>query len=211
METQKIKNSIISFFESETFKKDLGKNWYAEARFDINQIIINAPFTDQHISLKIAAICCSILSPANKWKNNLWDLHFLFKQFYLNENLDYKFTTYGANVTKAKNVLKAYQLGQSMDSILFEYLGKKTSLKTFNFAQSILNDKSDSLFTIDRHMLTIAGLDKVITYKQYFELKEIYFECFLLYRYKIDKDISFVNFQAVLWCNLVLTKHGITH
>lgn len=223
METAK--QNIENFINSTNFNPTLGKNWYTMANQD-NRQLINELNLNTKITIYDICLICSILSPANKWETNLLDTKNLLTWFFVDKlDLSKKpsFFTYGQNVNKAKEYLIARSnfrlINDHLDSYqVWRNFGSEwvknnmKAQKTLNFFYNLSNpdylNSEGIYFTIDRHMLKIAGIDKQsITIKQYNELKNIFFEV-----YKESKiECLFHEFQAILWANYVYIKRGILH
>ena len=225
METAK--QNIENFINSTNFNPTLGKNWYNMANQD-NRQLINELNLNTKITIYDICLICSILSPANKWETNLLDTKNLLTWFFkdrhqLDQPKKPSFFTYGQNVNKAKEYLIArsnfrlinphldsYQVWRNFGSEWVK--NNMKAQKTLNFFYNLSNpdylNNEGIYFTIDRHMLKIAGIDKQsLTIKQYNELKKIFFEVF-----KESKiDCLFHEFQAILWTNYVYIKRGILH
>jgi hypothetical protein len=170
-------------------------------------------------------LVCSILSPANRWERNLNDTKNLVDWYFggLLESAKPKFSTYGSNVIKAINYLSTralfrfenqyldlYQINQRFTNYWVD--ANMRTPKTFNFYVHLKNpyysNKAGEFFTIDRHMLKIAGINsKSITPLQYKNLQAIYFEVFQSTQLKC----TFHQFQAILWANYVFSHTGILH
>lgn len=220
-----MKNSIIHFVNSTNFDKNLGKNWYKNANLDLQLILVDLNLLHT-ISINDISLICSILSPANSWQKNIIDTKNLLKYFFVGSKLGEtipKFSTYGKNVLKALKYLKERNEFRLLNSHLDLYQVNKKftsawtkshmqALKTYNFYVHLKNpsylNEQGLYFTIDRHMLTIAGVNsKSITPKQYKVLQSIYFEVFK----ELEFDCLFHEFQAVLWANYVFINKGILH
>jgi hypothetical protein len=220
-----MKNNIIQFVNNTHFDKNLGKNWYKSANKDLQSILIDLNLLNT-ISINDVSLICSILSPANSWQKNLSDTKNLLKYYFVDSKLEKtvpKFSTYGNNVSKALKYLKErndfrflnshvdlYQTNDRFTSIWVK--NNMKALKTYNFYVHLKNpdylNNEGLYFTIDRHMLKIAGIEsKSITSKQYKVLQSIYFEVFQ----ELKFDCLFHEFQAVLWCNYVFINKGILH
>ncbi len=120
-----------------------GLNWYKSAN-DFCQTI-----ADQY-NTPLPKVCAvlSALSPGTNYEQNKKDCENLIK--YTKGLIDKpKFTTYGANVVKALNILKT-------DKNPLEYFSLKTGAKTYNFYLNILNPYESKEVTIDRHAYAIA-------------------------------------------------------
>jgi hypothetical protein len=220
-----MKNNILQFINKIYFDKNLGKSWYKNANLDLQLILIDLNLLNT-ISINDVSLICSILSPANSWQKNVIDTKNLLKYYFYGSKLGEtmpKFSTYGNNVLKALKYLKErnefrflnshvdlYQTNDRFTSVWVK--NNMKALKTYNFYIHLRNPdylNTDGLyFTIDRHMLKIAGIDsKAITPKQYKVLQRIYFEVFK----ELEFECLFHEFQAVLWCNYVFINKGILH
>jgi hypothetical protein len=186
-------------------------SWYIEANKDLSHIKsliednygVNVPFW-------LIALICSVLSPANRWETNKKDILSLFDRYFV-ESSNPSFFTYGQNVVKGLAILEDYL--QKPDvflqaSFVDKYL--KTS-KVYDFFFSLL--LSPNHFVIDRHMLTIAGIDskgKFPTKKQYEFLRD----CFLEVYQTENLDSRFNSksfFQAWLWVCYQYNFKGVSH
>lgn len=221
METAK--QNIENFIKSTNFNPTLGKNWYVLANQDLNQILVDLNLRTK-LTINEISLICSILSPANKWESNLKDcknvLHWFFFGRLNGEELQ-KCSTYGQNVKKALEFLNERSKFRLLNPHLDTFQVSKSfsthwgnnnmkALKTFNFWYNLKNPyySEPLFFTIDRHMLKIAGIEKnQITPKQYKELSLIYLETWL----NSGIDCLFHEFQAILWANYVFLKRGIMH
>lgn len=217
------KQNILKFINTPSFNKNLGENWYKQANQDLRQILVELGLFDRlHIS-EISLIC-SILSPSNRWETNLLDTKNLLNWFFFdrmkNEELP-KFFTYGQNVKKALGYLNQRSNFRLINSHLDTYQvnirftlewgnNNMKALKTFNFWKNLSNPNysKPEFFTIDRHMLKIAGVEKQsLTPKQYKELQSVYLEVWNESRL----ECLFHEFQSILWANYVFLKRGIIH
>lgn len=218
------KQNILTFIKSKNFNKTLGINWYKNAEIDLRSIMDDCAINSK-ITYFETALICSILSPANSWEQNLNDVKRLLKWYFrdsLDSNKRPTFRTYNQNVEKAKKYLLERETFRNVHSHLDTYQTfnrftedwvkrEMKALKTLNFYHNLKNPayiNTEQYFTIDRHMLKIAGFDtKQITPKQYNILKEIYSEAWK------ESKISclFHEFQAILWANYVFIKRGILH
>jgi hypothetical protein len=205
-----IKNNIINFINNPNFDKNIGLKWYANAKKDINNILLKNR-SDLHINE--ACLLVSILSPANKWHTNLKDFENLIS---FDSHLK-KYFTYRKNVQKAFNYIQFRDIlkekGQSLGGIVGTSFDNwindnMKTLKTYNFTFNLINSDDNNYFTIDRHMIKICGLtNKIITKKQYLNLQSIFLEVYKEQNF----SCGFANFQAVLWCNYVFINKGILH
>jgi hypothetical protein len=191
-----------------------GKNWYKDNKNYILNLVCSYPFNQFNIDYRVYAAIVSILSPSNKWTNNLSDAYFLVGRFYgLITETEYKYYTYSSNVKKAIRLLETYQNNKdkNLDFIITEFFNQK-SQKTLNFYFNLIDPENNNFFTIDRHMLKISNYYKnSLTQKQYLELKLIFKEVYdELILEKLFNE-SFSSFQACLWCNYVLKFNNIKH
>jgi len=152
---------------------------------------------------QVAAIV-AILSPANKWATNKQDALNVISEI-ADDQKDIAYFTYGNNVAKAREMTK-YDLDKDSQFICEKYL--KTP-KILNFFWSILD--SQAAFCVDRHMLTVAGINsgkEFPTKAQYNAIQKV----FLTVWEKLNKPFgSPAKFQAQLWQATVFTKNGINH
>jgi hypothetical protein len=197
-------------------------SWYIEANRDLSHIKtliedkyrVNVPFW-------LVALLCSVLSPANKWDTNKKDILSLFDRYFI-ESSNPSFFTYGANVVKGLAILEDYlnsyrpelkSLNNYLEGLNQEYYVKKylKTPKVYDFFYSLLLSKKH--FVIDRHMMTIAGIDskgKFPTKKQYEFLRD----CFLEVYQTENLDSRFKSksfFQAWLWVCYQYNFKGISH
>lgn len=220
---ESVKNNIIAFINLPNFDKNLGKTWYKNANFDLVNILAELNLSTK-LNINEISLICSILSPANSWEKNLSDTKNLLNWFFfgrLNGETLPKFSTYGQNVKKALEFLNARSNYRLKNPHLDTYQVSKEfssnwgntnmkAQKTLNFWYNLRNPhyKEPLFFTIDRHMLKIAGIEKQsLTVKQYKELQTVYLDCWL----NCGIDCLFHEFQAILWANYVFLKRGIIH
>lgn len=217
--------NITNFISNKNFDPNLGRTWYINAFNDLKEIMTDLKI-DKHITVKEVALICSILSPANRWETNLSDTKNLLSWYFIDdfkESKKPKFMTYNLNVFKAIKFLKDRHLHRflyshhNIENIYNEFsqlwaLSNMKAPKTRNFYLNLRNpfflNSLGEYFTIDRHMLKIAGLDILsLTGKQYDLLKAYYFEVFN----SSNLDCKFHDFQAILWANYVFIKRGVLH
>lgn len=220
---QNARQSIENFINLPNFNEKLGKDWYISAQNDLNQILVDLKLRTK-LNINEISLICSILSPANKWETNLSDTKNILNWFFyarLNGEDLPKFFTYGQNVKKALEFLNQRSNFRLRNPHLDTFQVSKSfstqwgnenmkALKTFNFWYNLKNPfyQEPLFFTIDRHMLKIAGFEKnQITKKQYLELQTIYLEVWL----NSGINCLFHEFQAILWANYVFIKRGILH
>jgi hypothetical protein len=221
METTK--SNIIQFINLPNFDKNLGKNWYKNANSDLVNILAELQLSAK-LTISEVSLICSILSPANRWETNLTDvktvLTWFFYERHRNKEIG-KCSTYGNNVKKAISFLTERSNYRLINSHLDSYQVSQRfsndwgntnmkAQKTLNFWYNLRNPryKDPLFFTIDRHMLKIAGIEKQsLTVKQYKELQTVYLEVWL----NSGIDCLFHEFQAILWANYVFLKRGIIH
>jgi len=207
---ESLKNNIENYLN--TIDPKLGLNWYLNAKKEINALSYYYKHNFYKIPFKLGCALVSILSPANKWTNNLNDYYNLL-DLHFEGKTNYKFYTYKSNVNKALSLVKDYYTNkeQNLDLLIYSYLNKPTSKKTFNFYQNLNDYSNNNYFTIDRHILSICGFDQILTPLRYEQIKTIYFEVYSSYIVRNNLNISFSQFQACLWVNYVLNKHNIKH
>jgi hypothetical protein len=201
---ESIFEKLDTFLTDPNFRKELGKNWYQDQKSQIfNNVVLALPLKGL-ISLKVYLAVVAILSPANKWNNNLWDAYFLILDHFGIELLGinkYKFYTYGANVDKARLLLKRITLlGWSENLAIETALKVPTSLKTWNFYNNLLDSSNNEFLTVDRHILSVCGFEvnpiSPANYRAIEAILKDYFE-----QREVFKEYSLAQFQAVLWCN----------
>jgi hypothetical protein len=220
-----IVNNINTFVKDKNFDQNLGRTWYINAFNDLKEIMADLKI-ENHITIKEVALICSILSPANRWETNLSDTKNLLSWYFVDDFKESKkptFYTYGSNVLKCVKFLEERHLHRflyshhNIENVYFEFsqfwaYSNMKAPKTRNFYLNLRNpfflNSLGEYFTIDRHMLKIAGLDVLsLTGKQYDLLKTYYFDVF-----KSSKlDCKFHEFQAILWANYVFIKRGVLH
>lgn len=114
-----------------------GLKWYEEARACAKRISIKSGVPFITVCSIIAA-----LSPMSPWERNKLDAYELCMG-----STKHKYTTFGANVAKARRLLKMTDYSEIVDEL--------NGLKTVAFFDNIFNPDSDSV-TIDSHMVAIA-------------------------------------------------------
>ena len=161
-----------------------GKDWYREANAWCNS-------QASRYSLPLETVCgvMSALSPGTNWEQNKKDTIAI-----LEKRKDYKCTTYGPNVLKAREILA--------DGI--PRFSMKTGPKTYNFYYNILDPEHPDYITIDRHAYTIA------TDEMYSGLHTAaYLRIAERYRKAADiLDLLPSELQAILWVDYRV-KHEI--
>jgi len=152
-----------------------GANWYLEAHNFCKQVSEN-----YNVSLVTVCAVMSALSPATNYEQNKKDTVNLIKG-----KRGYKCTTYGANVKKARAILK--------DGI--PRFSSKTGAKTYNFFFNLLEPDNSAFICVDRHAYVIATGEtyKGLTPKQYGNVAQQYT--------KAAKKLGILpnELQAVLW------------
>lgn len=209
-QSEKFKTNILNFALNCDF--NLGPNWYIDRRKQLIQWLVNEKIS---LPYPIFAGIVSILSPGNKWENNLNDAKTLVLRYYGRTNdRTYKYYTYNHNVIKASKLLGEYDyLSSKVDPFKFglSYFGK-SGLKTMNFYKNLVYPNEPN-FTLDRHMIKILGLNVVegVTPKQYSYFGSLYTEVWNTLKKDGIFNGSLSSFQAVLWCNYVYNIYGIKH
>ena len=114
-----------------------GLNWYGDARIEAERISIvsGKPF------ITVCAVIAA-LSPMTPWEKNQVDAYEMCCG-----NTQHIYTTFGANVSKAKRLLNMVDYSAIVDEL--------NGLKTVAFFDNIFNEESEHI-TIDSHMLSIA-------------------------------------------------------
>lgn len=208
--------NLDGFISHPNFNWSVGKNWYLDAIKQAIRIEENSKSAGRLNSREIALLV-SILSPANRWERNLIDLENLLNYYFSTRYLygeSPNFTTYSSNVNKALDLLKNRSKFEVLDrwygSGLKNWIQNNMKApKTYNFFKNLVDQSNNRYFTIDRHMLKIAGFEtKEISKKQYQVIQSIYFDYWETLE---NLDLSFPQFQAVLWANYVYLKQGILH
>lgn len=160
-----------------------GIKWYPDANKKIREVAHSL-----ELPVKLVAEVVSILSPAQLWENNVAEAHkLLFSLKYEPEQIDkLTFTTYRSNVEKA---IRVYNKEQVLTD-------EKSGFKTYSFAKNLLLDSSR--VTIDRHMLKIADIEKLLNVKSLTKRAYSDFEEGIL---KVAKKYSLKGYelQAALW------------
>lgn len=159
--------------------KTEGVDWYWQANLFCRQVA-------EKYDKPLAVVCAilSALSPATNFEQNKKDCLNMVR---LGGSRGVKCGTYGANVEKARRLIRGKLLPENAFSL-------KTGAKTYNFYHNVLTPESTEHITIDRHALRIAGIDKQkVTPKQYREVSEHY------KRAAMKIGILPSALQAVLW------------
>jgi hypothetical protein len=158
-----------------------GQNWYIEANNFARELS-----KKYDVSLiKVAAII-SALSPSVSWKVNKIDAELLIKAGKRNPTGSRKFSTYGQNVVKAIDILRAKD---SEVEAMF-----RSNTKTQSFFYNIWQPDNAEYVTIDRHMLRIIGHTGNFPHPaKYRELSKLFKDA--------AKHAGIVpsTFQAILW------------
>lgn len=178
-----IKEHINEMFESITsIEQEKYKLWYIESNKWCKD------FAKEHELKHIPVMgVTAALSPMCSWKQNK-----LFVEAYYN-GIEKHFK---AQIAKANRIDANYcYLGISDYNTnkkqIISYLGGR---KTQSFFQNILEPTKSKTVTIDRHMLTIAGITtNSITNKQYNFLEIVFQEL------AKDKKLLPLQYQSILW------------
>lgn len=150
---------------------------------------------------KVCAVI-SALSPANDWENNKREAKTILFA-YVNRLRDElpRFRTYGTNVVKAWSILASDK--STPKEIAKGFFSQKTGPKTLAFYWNIVSPTEAKHVTIDRHMLTILGHDKItLTPKQYRLTAEN------LRAAALKIGLVPCELQAVLWCHHLRANKG---
>jgi hypothetical protein len=149
-----------------------GKEWYTTA----NKIIID--IGKRYNKTPIVSIgVCAALSPQSSWDWNLINLDLYFQGIH-------KHT--GHQIAKAK-LIESTTDDKKISDIL-------NGRKTVAFFNNLLSPYANEYVCIDRHNLSVAGIDKnSCTPKQYDFLAECYKEC------ASDLDLKALHLQAITW------------
>ena len=169
----------------------VGANWYHEAHGWCKTV------ADKY-SVSLVTVCAvmSALSPSTNFEQNKRDTVNLIKG-----KKGYKCTTYGANVKKARAILK--------DGI--PRFNVKTGAKTYNFFFNLLEPDNSAFITIDRHAYTIATNEPYtgLSHAKYKKVASMYvkaskklgilpseLQAILWVDYRIKEEIKFKEYEA---------------
>lgn len=176
-------------------KSEISQNsgWY-------NKASIYANYLSNKFCVDYDKVCAviSALSPACSWAQNKKDAEKMI--FCYANDLNYanfNFSTYGANVGKAWNILQ-----YNGKDLLNSFFSLKTGPKTYNFFLNILDPGNINFVTIDRHAIAIflgqkKSGSKAITTKQYRDIANAYISA------AAKVGLLPCQFQAILWSNHV--------
>lgn len=152
-----------------------GINWYREGNLWCQRV------ADEY-DLSLVTVCgiVSALSPATNWLQNKRDAINIIER-----KRGYKCGTYGANVAKARAILKTG----------IPQFNVKTGPKTYNFFYNLLEPDNSAFICIDRHAFTIATGEPYVgmTPKRYRDIAEQYRKA------SVKLCLLPNELQAVLW------------
>lgn len=171
-------------------------NWYGNAQRDLLNLLSLYP---QFTYPTLCAVC-SALSPVSKWGENIKAVeHIILEQ--LGSNVDYQYVTYGANVAKARDIIKRPN-GRDLISLF-------KAPKTRDFFLCLLDPWRTDCFVVDRHMLTIAGIKakEFPTEKQYAFIVECYTEA----ASKAGVLMRGAELQAWFWSAFQFYEKNVSH
>lgn len=178
----KLNNIFIDIVNNyKTYLND-GMNWYKKA----NRQIKESAF-DIGVDVDLYAKIVAILSPYNRWENNISDAYkLLFCLKYERDQLDkLTFTTFRNNVDKAVDVYDGK----------IDFVPTETNMKTYAFYRNLMLDSE--YVTIDRHMINLIDFNKyfgkTLTSKRYNDYS-LYFD--IIAR---ANNIEPYELQAIFW------------
>ena len=158
-----------------------GLTWYDDARNYAKHLsqVSGLPFIT--VSAVIAA-----LSPMSPWERNKLDALMM-----VTNNTKHKYTTFGANVAKARRLLKMSDYSAIVDEL--------NGLKTIAFFDNIYNEESEHI-TVDSHMLSIAYGKKLSKSERPSMTKSLYQSIESGIRKFADQlNLRPYELQAILW------------
>jgi len=173
-----MKNLIKLYNMAPSNIKEEGHAWYTDTHNYCAEL--SARYAQ---SIEVVCAVFSALSPATNFEANKKDCLNL-----LAGTRNYRCTTYGSNVLKARNILSGKVRPENAFSL-------KTGPKTFSFYYNVLNPQDGTHTTIDRHAYRIATGNEVksLSPNQYQRLANYYA------RAASKIGILPCQLQAVLW------------
>ncbi len=167
-----VKNIRATFVEAPSELRDWGAYWYQRAHWEAKWIAFDAK-----IPLKAACHLLAVLSPSNRWENNLKDAKRLVKAITSGQPYhSFSVSTYGRNKQTAWEIVRLARRGDDFTKVL-------SGPKVKSFADNIEFPLKDQEVTIDFHAYSIAvgwkfGTKTVpeITDKIYAMLRKAYTE-----------------------------------
>ena len=179
---QAMMDNFYNVFNHSSFNQYLdGLNWYGEAR-------AYAKHLAQLSGLPFITVCAVIaaLSPMSPWERNKLDAYNM-----VIGNTQHNYVTFGANVAKAKRLLKMNDYDEIVDEL--------NGLKTIAFFDNIYNEESEHI-TVDSHMLSIAYGKKLSKSERPSMTKTLYQSIESGIRVMADQfRLRPYEFQAILW------------
>jgi hypothetical protein len=179
---QAMMDNFYNVFNHSSYDQYLdGLNWYGEARDYAKHLSQehSVPF------ISVAAVIAA-LSPMSPWERNKLDASMM-----VSNNTEHKYTTFGANVAKAKRLLHMTDYSAIVDEL--------NGLKTIAFFDNIFNEESE-LITIDSHMLSIAYGKKLSKSERPSMSKTLYQTIESGIRSMADRfNLRPYELQAILW------------
>jgi len=177
-----LRNLFIDIVQNYSEYKNNGLNWYKKANRQIKESAI-----DLNVDIDLYAKIVAILSPYNRWENNISDAYkLLFCLKYERDQLQkLTFTTFKNNVEKAIDVYDG-----KVDFIMTD-----TNMKTYSFYRNLMLDSN--YITIDRHMIKLLDFNKyfgkTLTSKRYNEYSILFHEI------ANEFEIEPYEIQAIFW------------
>lgn len=178
----KLRNLFIEISRNHKNYMSDGITWYEKAHKQIKE-----SSHDLNVSIDMFAQIVAILSPYNRWENNISDAYkLLFCLKYERDQLDkLTFTTFKSNVDKAVKVFDGIQ----------EFIMTDSNMKTYSFYKNLMLDSN--YVTIDRHMLNLIDFEKYfgksLTSKRYNDYS-IYFDMIAS-----EHNLEPYEVQAIFW------------
>jgi len=177
-----LRNLFIDIVQNYSEYKNNGLNWYKKANRQIKESAI-----DLNVDIDLYAKIVAILSPYNRWENNISDAYkLIFCLKYERDQLQkLTFTTFKNNVEKAIDVYDG-----KIDFIMTD-----TNMKTYSFYRNLMLDSN--YITIDRHMIKLLDFNKyfgkTLTSKRYNEYSILFHEI------ANEFEIEPYEIQAIFW------------
>ena len=177
-----LRNLFIDIIQNYSEYKNNGLNWYKKAHRQIKESAM-----DIGVDVDLYAKIVAILSPYNRWENNISDAYkLIFCLKYERDQLQkLTFTTFKNNVEKAIDVYDG-----KVDFIMTD-----TNMKTYSFYRNLMLDSN--YITIDRHMMKLLDFNKyfgkTLTSKRYNEYSILFHEI------ATEFEIEPFEIQAIFW------------
>ena len=177
-----LRNLFIDIINNHYDYKNSGLNWYQKAHRQIKECAM-----DIGVDVDLYAKIVAILSPYNRWENNISDAYKLIfcLKFERDQLEKLTFTTFKNNVEKAIDVYDG--------KVDFELTD--TNMKTYSFYRNLMLDSN--YVTIDRWMLKLLDFNKyfgkTLTSKRYNEYSILFHEI------ANEFEIEPFEIQAIFW------------